>query len=47
MREQLLRQVEAGLHAALEASRLAGLGRDQIVEILDGLIHAEQHDMIQ
>ena len=47
VREQLLRQVEAGLHAALEASRLAGLGRDQIVEILDGLIHAEQHDMIQ
>jgi GntR family transcriptional regulator len=41
VREQLLRQVEDGLQAALDASRRAGLERDEIVQILDGLIAAE------
>lgn len=41
MREQLLRQVEDGLQAALDAGRRAGLDRDELIAILDGLIHTE------
>jgi GntR family transcriptional regulator len=37
VREQLLRQVEEGLRQALDAGRRAGLGRGEIVEILDEL----------
>ena len=44
VREQLLRRVEDGLQAALDAARLAGLGRDEVVTMLDGLVHAEKHD---
>ena len=44
VREQLLRQVEDGLQAALDAARRAGLGRDEVVRILDGLIEAERQD---
>jgi len=44
VREQLLRRVEDGLQAALDAARLAGLGRDEVVTMLDGLVHAENHD---
>lgn len=44
MREQRIRQVEAGLQAALDAARPAGLGRDDLVEILDTLIRAEQQE---
>ena len=44
VREQRLRQVEAGLQAALDAARPAGLGRDELVEILDTLIQAEQQE---
>ena len=44
VREQLLRQVEDGLQAALDAARRAGLGRDDVVRILDGLIEAERQD---
>jgi GntR family transcriptional regulator len=40
VREQLLRQVEDGLQAALDAAGRAGLGRDELVGILDGLIRA-------
>ncbi|UWZ45680.1 GntR family transcriptional regulator [Dactylosporangium matsuzakiense] len=41
VREQLLRQVEEGLQAAIDAARRAGLQRDDLVLILDGLIAAE------
>ena len=44
VREQRVRQVEAGLQAALDAARPAGLGRDDLVEILDALIRAEQQE---
>jgi GntR family transcriptional regulator len=44
VREQRVRQVEAGLQAALDAARPAGLGRDDLVEILDTLIRAEQQE---
>src|SRR3954471_10497611 len=47
IREQLLRQVEEGLQAALDAAGRAGLQRDDLIQILDGLIHAEQHDAIR
>jgi GntR family transcriptional regulator len=40
VREQLLRQVEEGLQSALDAARRAGLGRDDLVEMLDGLARA-------
>jgi GntR family transcriptional regulator len=38
VREQLLRQVEDGLQTALEAAHRAGLGRDEVVRMLDGLM---------
>jgi GntR family transcriptional regulator len=46
VREQRVRQVEAGLQAALDAARLAGLGRDELVELLDTLIQAELQEPI-
>jgi GntR family transcriptional regulator len=46
VREQRVRQVEASLQAALDAARLAGLGRDELVEILDTLIQAELQEPI-
>jgi GntR family transcriptional regulator len=39
--EQLLRQVEEGLQAALHAARVAGLDRDDLVQMLDGLLAME------
>jgi GntR family transcriptional regulator len=42
VREQLLRQVEEGLQAALDASRRAGLRRDELIQILDELMRAEE-----
>jgi GntR family transcriptional regulator len=45
MREQLVRQVEAGLQTALDASRQAGLDRDELIEILDGLIRSAHQDV--
>ncbi len=47
VREQLLREVESGLQAAMDAARRAGLRREELIQILDGLIQAEQHDAIQ
>jgi GntR family transcriptional regulator len=41
VREQLLRQVEEGLQAALDAARRTGLDREDLIQILDGLIQAE------
>jgi GntR family transcriptional regulator len=41
VREQLLRRVEDGLQAALDAARLAGLDRADLIQILDGLVQAE------
>src|SRR3954462_12492232 len=41
IREQLLRQVEDGLQTALDAALRAGLDREDLVQILDGLIQAE------
>jgi GntR family transcriptional regulator len=41
VREQLLRQVEEGLQVALDAAGRAGLGRDDLIHILDGLLQAE------
>jgi hypothetical protein len=38
--------VEDGLRAALDAARRAGLGRDEVVRILDGLIEAERQDAV-
>lgn len=35
VREQLLRRVEAGLAAAADAARIAGVDRDGLVEMLD------------
>jgi GntR family transcriptional regulator len=37
VREQLLRQVEEGLQTALDAAERAGLDRDDLVRMLDGL----------
>ncbi|HSZ43814.1 MAG TPA: hypothetical protein VK823_00670, partial [Streptosporangiaceae bacterium] len=45
VREQLLRQVEDGLQTALDVARRAGLQRDDLIQILDGLIQAEQEDI--
>jgi GntR family transcriptional regulator len=45
VREQLLRQVEGGLQTALDVARRAGLQRDDLIQILDGLIQAEQEDI--
>lgn len=39
VREQLLRQVEDGFQTALDAARRAGLDRDELIQILDGLLH--------
>ncbi|MBS2538240.1 GntR family transcriptional regulator [Catenulispora sp. NF23] len=47
VREQRVRQVEAGLQTALDAARPAGLGRDDLVEMLDTLIQAEQHESVE
>jgi GntR family transcriptional regulator len=44
VREQLLRQVEEGLQIALDAAGRAGLGRDDLIQILDGLLHADQQE---
>jgi DNA-binding transcriptional regulator YhcF (GntR family) len=41
VREQLLRRVEDGLQAALDAALRAGLGRADLIQILDGLLRAE------
>ena len=38
VREQFLRRVEDGLQTALDAARQAGLGRDDLIQMLDGLI---------
>src|ERR1700733_6830391 len=40
VREQLLRQVEEGLQAALDAAHRAGIERDDLVRMLDGLLAA-------
>ena len=40
VREQLLRKVEDGLQTALDAARQAGLRRDDLIQMLDGLIAA-------
>ncbi|MBS2553716.1 GntR family transcriptional regulator [Catenulispora sp. NL8] len=47
VREQRVRQVEAGLQTALDAAGPAGLGRDDLVEMLDTLIQAEQHESVE
>jgi GntR family transcriptional regulator len=47
VREQRVRQVESGLQAALNGARTAGLSRDDLVEILDALIQAEQQDRVE
>jgi DNA-binding transcriptional regulator YhcF (GntR family) len=44
IREQLLRQAEEGLQAALNAGRRAGLERDDLVQMLDGLLSAENEE---
>jgi GntR family transcriptional regulator len=41
LREQLLRQVEEGLLAALDAARRAGLGRQELIDVMDGLMRNE------
>lgn len=41
VREQVLREVEDGLTAALAAARRAGLGRDEVVATLDALLEAD------
>jgi GntR family transcriptional regulator len=42
VREQLLRDVEAGFTTALHAARLAGLDRHDVVDMLDTLIAADR-----
>jgi GntR family transcriptional regulator len=44
VREQLLRQVEDGLQTALDAARQAGLDREELIQILDGLMRAEHEN---
>lgn len=44
IREQLLRQVEEGLQAALDAARRAGLERDDLVQMLDGLLSTDTEE---
>jgi GntR family transcriptional regulator len=41
VREQLLRQIEDGLQAALDTARRAGLDRNDLIQILDGLMRAD------
>ncbi|MGK4585848.1 GntR family transcriptional regulator [Kitasatospora sp. HPMI-4] len=41
VREQLLRQVEEGLQTALDAAQRAGLDREDLIRILDGLMQAD------
>ncbi|GAB3802523.1 GntR family transcriptional regulator [Micromonospora zhanjiangensis] len=41
VREQLLRRVEDGLQTALDAALRAGLDREDLIQILDGLIQDE------
>jgi GntR family transcriptional regulator len=41
VREQLLRRVEDGLQSALDAAFRAGLDREDLIRVLDGLIQAE------
>jgi GntR family transcriptional regulator len=41
LREQLLRQVEEGLLTALDAARRAGLGRQELIDVMDGLMRNE------
>jgi GntR family transcriptional regulator len=41
VREQLLRRVEDGLQTALDAAVQAGLDREGLLQILDGLMQAE------
>jgi GntR family transcriptional regulator len=41
VREQLLRQVEDGLQTALDAAHRAGLNREDLIQILDGLMQVE------
>jgi GntR family transcriptional regulator len=47
VREQMLRQVEDGLQTALDAARRAGLHREDLLQILDGLMQAERDDAIR
>jgi GntR family transcriptional regulator len=47
VREQWLRQVEDGLQTALDAARRAGLHRDELIQIMDGLIEAERQEAVQ
>jgi GntR family transcriptional regulator len=47
VREQRVRQVEAGFQTALDAARMIGMGRDDLVEILDALIQVEQQDKVE
>jgi GntR family transcriptional regulator len=47
IREQLLRQVEDGLQTALDAARRAGLHRDDLIQMLDGLMDAEQQEAVR
>ena len=47
VREQLLRQVEDGLQAALHAARFAGLDRDDVVQMLDGLLAVEADEHLE
>lgn len=44
VREQLLREVEHGLRIALDAARRAGLRRDDLIQVLDGLMQEQQQD---
>src|SRR4051794_22544957 len=41
VREQLLRRVEEGLRTALDAAVQAGLDREGVIQILDGLMQTE------
>jgi GntR family transcriptional regulator len=47
VREQLLRRVEDGLGAAIDAARLARLGREDLVAMLDALLGAVDADETQ
>jgi GntR family transcriptional regulator len=44
VREQLLRQVEEGMQTALDAAGRAGLDREDLIRVLDGLMGAEHED---
>ncbi len=43
IREQKLREIEIGLHQAIQAAKIAGVPRDALVGMLDVLLEEDNH----